>query len=66
MSFHLYMSGNIFSSDRTRRSPPPRYSRSSRLPGSYLVVILDHHLPAVITLLHPEEGTTQGYSIVPF
>ncbi|GKC21815.1 hypothetical protein Tco_1023965 [Tanacetum coccineum] len=53
-------SGSIFSSDRTRRSPPPHYSRSPRLPGPHLIAIPDHHLPAVITLMHPEEGTTQG------
>ncbi|GJU64974.1 serine/arginine-rich SC35-like splicing factor SCL30A [Tanacetum coccineum] len=56
-------SGSRFSSDR-RRSPPPRYSRSPCLPGPHLVAIPDHHLPAVITLLHPEEGTTQGKSIL--
>ncbi|GJW85333.1 serine/arginine-rich SC35-like splicing factor SCL30A [Tanacetum coccineum] len=55
-------SGSRFSSDR-RRSPPPRYSRSPCLPGPHLVAIPDHHLPAVITLLHPEEGTTQGAQV---
>ncbi|GKB42567.1 serine/arginine-rich SC35-like splicing factor SCL30A [Tanacetum coccineum] len=39
---------------------PPHYFRSPRLRGPHLVAIPDHHVPAVITLLHPEEGTTQG------
>ncbi|GJT07327.1 hypothetical protein Tco_0841789 [Tanacetum coccineum] len=55
-------SSSRFSSDR-RRSPPLRYSRSPCLPGPHLVAIPDHHLPAVITLLHPEEGTTQGAQV---
>ncbi|GJX44135.1 hypothetical protein Tco_0260811 [Tanacetum coccineum] len=55
-------SSSRFSSDR-RWSPPLRYSRSPCLPGPHLVAIPDHHLPAVITLLHPEEGTTQGAQV---